>query len=108
VKGRDSARDPEEGGYLETWFAPRISRKMLYYRDLIPEYEHQDSSSHTQQDGPLLQARAPLRPREPEEPCEGVRLLQATWGRPAAGHHDSSKVRFYSVDTVRRSGSSRG
>src|SRR5438552_3151136 len=30
------------GGYLETWFAPRSLREMLYFRSLIPEYGHQD------------------------------------------------------------------
>lgn len=28
--------------YLRTWFAPRALLEMLYYRRLIPQYEHQD------------------------------------------------------------------
>ena len=43
AKGSRLGRSPgEEAGYLERWFAPRSLSEMLYFRGLIPEYEHQD------------------------------------------------------------------
>ena len=31
-----------ESGYLNTWFAPRSLQEILFYRSIIPEFEHQD------------------------------------------------------------------
>jgi hypothetical protein len=35
-------RPETDSQYLKRWFAPRSLAEMLYYRDLIPQYEHQD------------------------------------------------------------------
>ena len=42
TKGHVYSPGDWHGSYLERWFAPRSLKELLYYRDLIPEYENQD------------------------------------------------------------------
>jgi DNA methylase len=35
-------RGRRAGGYLRTWYAPRAAAELLAFRELIPEYRHQD------------------------------------------------------------------
>jgi hypothetical protein len=40
--GRSEGKFAVESDYLKTWFAPRSTQEMLYFRSIIPEYSHQD------------------------------------------------------------------
>lgn len=105
VRGADLGRDPgEEGGYLERWFARRALEELLYFRGLIPEYEHQDLLkvllSRTARSCRLVHHYDLATPREPVrapyvchkhmgKTCEPVTTIVP-------------RLRFYSSDTVRR------
>ncbi|MDG7022586.1 MAG: hypothetical protein JRN07_04220, partial [Nitrososphaerota archaeon] len=92
------------GGYLEAWFAPRSLAEMLYYRSIIPEYEHQDLMkvllSRTARSCRLVHHYDLATPREPvREPYEcykhrGKTCTPVTTVVP--------RLRSYSRDTVRR------
>jgi DNA methylase len=92
------------GGYLETWFAPRSLREMLFFRGLIAEYSHKDLLkvllSRTARSCRLVHHYDLATPREPVrgpyvcykhkgKTCEPVTTIVP-------------RLRFYSADTVRR------
>jgi hypothetical protein len=94
----------EEGGYLETWFAPRSLREMLYFGSLIPEYEHQDILK-------VLLSRTARSCRlvhhydlaTPKEPVRGPYVCYKHMGKTCVPITTIvPRLRFYSVDTVRR------
>jgi hypothetical protein len=93
-----------EAGYLETWFAPRSLREMLHFRDLIPEYEHQDLLK-------VLLSRTARSCRlvhhydlaTPKEPVRGPYVCYKHKGKTCGPVTTIvPRLRFYSVDTVRR------
>jgi hypothetical protein len=96
--------EKKDGGYLESWFAPRSLREMLYFRSLIPEYEHQDLLkvllSRTARSCRLVHHYDLATPKEPVrapyvcykhmgKTCEPVKTIVP-------------RLKSYSVDTVRR------
>ncbi|HEV2389381.1 MAG TPA: DNA methyltransferase [Nitrososphaerales archaeon] len=95
---------PENQGYLETWFAPRTLCEMLYFRGLIPEYRYQDLLkvllSRTARSCRLVHHYDLATPKEPVRgpyTCykhQGKKCEPVTTIIP--------RLRFYSVDTVRR------
>ena len=104
-KGARLARAPkEESGYLETWFAPRSLGEMLYFRGVIPEYEHQDLLK-------VLLSRTARSCRlvhhydlaTPKEPVRGPYVCYKHMGKTCGPVTTIvPRLRFYSVDTVRR------
>ncbi len=104
-KGAGSGRRPRgEGGYLETWFAPRSLAEMLFFRSLISEYEHQELLK-------VLLSRTARSCRlvhhydlaTPTEPVRGPYVCYKHKGkvcRPVTTI--VPRLKFYSVDTVRR------
>jgi hypothetical protein len=101
-KLRRAAREGD--GYLETWFAPRSLREMLYFRSLIPEYEHQDLLR-------VLLSRTARSCRlvhhydlaTPKEPVGGPYVCYKHMGKTCQPVTTIvPRLRFYSVDTVRR------
>ena len=104
-KGSRLGRAPgEEAGYLETWFAPRSLREMLYFRGLIPEYEHQDLLK-------VLLSRTARSCRlvhhydlaTPKEPVRGPYVCYKHRGKTCGPVTTIvPRLRFYSADTVRR------
>ena len=104
-KGARLGRVPgAEAGYLETWFAPRSLGEMLYFRDLIPEYEHQDLLK-------VLLSRTARSCRlvhhydlaTPKEPVRGPYVCYKHMGKTCGPVTTIvPRLRFYSVDTVRR------
>ena len=99
--GRASGR---EARYLETWFAPRSLSEMLYFRGLIPEYEHQDLLK-------VLLSRTARSCRlvhhydlaTPKEPVRGPYVCYKHRGKTCGPVTTVvPRLRFYSVDTVRR------
>lgn len=107
VDGARLGRDPgEERGYLERWFAPRSLREMLYFRRLIPEYEHQDLLK-------VLLSRTARSCRlvhhydlaTPKEPVRGPYLCYKHMGKTCGPVTTIvPRLKFYSADTVRRIG----
>jgi len=104
-RGAMPGREPEEGGgYLERWFAPRSLREMLYFRDLIPEYEHQDLLkvllSRTARSCRLVHHYDLATPKEPVRgPYACYKHMGKTCGPVTT---IVPRLRFYSADTVRR------
>jgi len=104
-QGARLGRAPEEaGGYLETWFAPRSLAEMLYFRGLIPEYEHQDLLK-------VLLSRTARSCRlvhhydlaTPKGPVGGPYVCYKHMGKTCGPVTTIvPRLRFYSVDTVRR------
>ena len=104
-KGSRLLRAPVgEAGYLETWFAPRSLQEMLYFRDLIPEYEHQDLLK-------VLLSRTARSCRlvhhydlaTPKEPVRGPYVCYKHKGKTCRPVTTIvPRLRFYSVDTIRR------
>jgi len=104
-KGERLARAPgEEGGYLERWFAPRSLEEMLYFRNLIPEYEHKDLLK-------VLLSRTARSCRlvhhydlaTPKEPVRGPYVCYKHMGKTCRPVTTIvPRLRFYSADTVRR------
>ncbi|MDA4115047.1 MAG: site-specific DNA-methyltransferase [Thaumarchaeota archaeon] len=98
-------RAPVEGaGYLETWFAPRSLREMLYFRDIIPEYEHQDllkvMLSRTARSCRLVHHYDLATPKEP---VKGPYVCYKHKGKTCGPVTTIlPRLRFYSIDTVRR------
>jgi hypothetical protein len=104
-KGEELGRDPgEEEDYLERWFAPRSLQEMLYFRALIHEYDHKDLLrvllSRTARSCRLVHHYDLATPKQPErapyvcykhmgKTCQPVTTIVP-------------RLRFYSVDTVRR------
>jgi hypothetical protein len=106
-EGRSARLRPEPregGGYLEEWFAPRSLSEMLYFRSLIPEFEHQDLLKvilsrtarscrlvhHYDLATPKKSVRGPyVCYKHKGKTCEPVTTIVP-------------RLRFYSVDTVRR------
>ena len=83
---------------------------MLYFRDLIPEYEHQDLLK-------VLLSRTARSCRlvhhydlaTPKEPVRGPYVCYKHMGKTCEPVTTIvPRLRFYSADTVRRIGSSRG
>jgi len=105
VKAPKLRREAREGGgYLEMWFAPRSLREMLYFRSLIPEYEHQDLLkvllSRTARSCRLVHHYDLATPKEPvREPYACYKHMGKTC-QPVTTI--VPRLRFYSVDTVRR------
>lgn len=103
-KERGAGLGDGRGGYLERWFAPRSLAEMLYYRSIIPEYEHQDLLkvllSRTARSCRLVHHYDLATPREPvRAPYEcykhnGKTCTPVTTVIP--------RLRFYSRDTTRR------
>jgi DNA modification methylase len=92
------------GGYLERWFAPRSLREMLYFRDLIPEYEHQDLLrvllSRTARSCRLVRHYDLATPKEPVRgPYACYKHMGKTCGPVTT---IVPRLKFYSADTVRR------
>jgi len=94
----------EGGGYLETWFAPRSLREMLYFRSLIPEYRHVDLLR-------VLLSRTARSCRlvhhydlaTPKKPVRGPYLCYKHMGKTCEPVTTIiPRLRFYSVDTVKR------
>ena len=94
----------EDGGYLETWFAPRSLREMLYFRSLIPEFEHQDLLK-------VLLSRTARSCRlvhhydlaTPKEPVRGPYACYKHMGKTCEPVTTIvPRLRFYSADTIRR------
>jgi 16S rRNA G966 N2-methylase RsmD len=104
-KGARLEREPKgEGGYLETWFAPRSLGEILYFRDLIAEYENQDLLkvllSRTSRSCRLVHHYDLATPKEPvREPYPCYKHMGKTC-EPVTTI--IPRLRFYSVDTVRR------
>jgi hypothetical protein len=104
-KGSRLGRAPsEDAGYLERWFAPRSLREMLYFRGLIQEYEHQDLLK-------VLLSRTARSCRlvhhydlaTPKEPVRGPYVCYKHKGKTCEPVTSVvPRLRFYSVDTVRR------
>ncbi len=106
-KGARLARaSADDGDYLATWFAPRSLREMLFFRDVIPEYEHQDLLkvllSRTARSCRLVHHYDLATPKKPVrapyvcykhmgKTCEPVTTIVP-------------RLRSYSVDTLRRVG----
>ena len=103
-KGARIKREPNGSDYLETWFAPRSLREILFFRDHIPEYEHQDLLRvllsrtarscrlvhHYDLATPKVPVRAPyVCYKHMGKTCEPVTTIVP-------------RLRFYSTDTVRR------
>jgi hypothetical protein len=97
-------RGPEEGGYLETWFAARSLREMMYFRSLIPEYRHQELLK-------VLLSRTARSCRlvhhydlaTPKRPVRGPYVCYKHMGKTCEPVTTIvPRLRFYSVDTVRR------
>ena len=100
--------DPEvtvgEGGYLETWFAPRSLKEILYFRSLIPEYEHAELLkvllSRTARSCRLVHHYDLATPKEP------VRAPYACYKHMGKTCEPVTtiipRLRFYSADTVMR------
>jgi 16S rRNA G966 N2-methylase RsmD len=98
-------REAREGaGYLETWFAPRSLREMLYFRSLIPEYGHQDLLK-------VLLSRTARSCRlvhhydlaTPKEPVSGPYVCYKHKGKTCEPVTTIvRRLSSYSVDTVRR------
>lgn len=91
-------------GYLETWFAPRSLSEMLYFRSLIPEYEHQDLLK-------VLLSRTARSCRlvhhydlaTPKNPVRGPYVCYKHRGKTCEPITTIvPRLRSYSVDTVRR------
>jgi hypothetical protein len=104
-KGADLGRDPgEEGGYLERWFAPRAREELLYFRGLIPEYEHQDLLkvllSRTARSCRLVHHYDLATPREPVRKAYACHKHMGKRCEPVTTI--VPRLRFYSADTVRR------
>jgi 16S rRNA G966 N2-methylase RsmD len=104
-KGEGLGANPEEGaGYLERWFAARSLREMLHFRDLIPEYEHQDILkvllSRTARSCRLVHHYDLATPKEPVRgPYACYKHMGKTCGPVTT---IVPRLRFYSADTVRR------
>jgi hypothetical protein len=104
-KGAMLGRAPgEEGGYLERWFAPRSLREMLYFRSLISGYEHQELLkvllSRTARSCRLVHHYDLATPKEPVRgPYACYKHMGKTCGPVTT---IVPRLRFYSVDTVRR------
>lgn len=104
-KGSRLGRAPgREAGYLEKWFAPRSLREMLFFRGLIPEYEHKDLLK-------VLLSRTARSCRlvhhydlaTPKEPVRGPYVCYKHKGKTCGPVKTIvPRLRFYSVDTVRR------
>jgi len=104
-KGSRLGRAPgEEASYLETWFAPRSLREMLFFSGLVPEYEHQDLLK-------VLLSRTARSCRlvhhydlaTPKEPVRGPYVCYKHRGKTCGPVTTIvPRLRFYSVDTVRR------
>ncbi len=104
-KGESLGRDPGAGAdYLERWFAPRSLREMLYFRGLIPEYEHRDLLK-------VLLSRTARSCRlvhhydlaTPKQPVRGPYVCYKHMGKTCGPVTTIvPRLRFYSVDTVRR------
>jgi hypothetical protein len=97
--------DPgEEVGYLDRWFAPRSLREILYFRGLITEYEHQDLLkvllSRTARSCRLVHHYDLATPKAPVRgPYVCYKHMAKTCGPVTT---IIPRLRFYSVDTVRR------
>ena len=103
-KGERLGRASSKDGYLERWFAPRSLSEMLYFRSLIPEYENQDLLK-------VLLSRTARSCRlvhhydlaTAKEPVRGPYLCYKHMGKTCAPVTTIvPRLRFYSVDTVRR------
>jgi len=104
-KPQKHRREAREGaGYLETWFAPRSLREMLYFRSLIPEYSHQDLLK-------VLLSRTARSCRlvhhydlaTPKEPVSGPYVCYKHKGKTCEPVTTIvPRLSSYSVDTVRR------
>jgi hypothetical protein len=104
-KGADLGRDPgEEGGYLERWFAPRALEELLYFRSLVPEYDHQDLLkvllSRTARSCRLVHHYDLATPREP---VRAPYVCHKHMGKTCCPVTSIlPRLAFYSSDTVRR------
>jgi len=103
--GERLGREPVgEGSYLERWFAPRSLREMLYFRSLIPEYEHQDLLkvllSRTARSCRLVRHYDLATPKEPVRGPYACYKHMGKTCRPVTTI--VPRLRSYSVDTVRR------
>ena len=103
-KGERLGRASSKDGYLERWFAPRSLSEMLYFRSLIPEYENQDLLK-------VLLSRTARSCRlvhhydlaTAKEPVRGPYLCYKHMGKTCTPVTTIvPRLRFYSVDTVRR------
>jgi len=104
-RGARLGRTPrEEGGYLERWFAPRSLSEIVYFRGLIPEYEHQDLLrvllSRTARSCRLVHHYDLATPKEPVRRSYDCYKHQGKTCTPVTTI--IPRLRFYSVDTVRR------
>ena len=95
-----------ESGYLETWFASRSLSEMLYFRSLIPEYEHQDLLkvllSRTARSCRLVHHYDLATPRKP---VQGPYVCYKHLGKTCEPVTTIvPRLRAYSIDTVRRIG----
>jgi hypothetical protein len=93
-----------EGDYLETWFAPRSLSELIYFRDLIPGYEHQELLkvllSRTARSCRLVHHYDLATPRAP---VRGPYLCYKHRGKVCTPVTTiMPRLRFYSEDTVRR------
>jgi hypothetical protein len=103
-RGEELGPETEEEGYLERWFAPRSLQEMLYFRGLIPEYEHQDLLK-------VLLSRTARSCRlvhhydlaTPKQPVRGPYVCHKHRGKTCSPVTTIvPRLRLYSVDTVRR------
>ena len=103
-KGERLGRGSRKDGYLERWFAPRSLSEMLYFRSLIPDYEHQDLLK-------VLLSRTTRSCRlvhhydlaTPKEPVRGHYVCYKHMGKTCTPVTTIvPRLRTYSVDTVRR------
>jgi hypothetical protein len=98
------SRPKEEGGYLETWFAPRSLREMLYFRSLISGYRHQDLLkvllSRTARSSRLVHHYDLATPKKPVSDSYVCYKHMGKTCKPVTTI--IPRLRFYSVDTVKR------
>jgi hypothetical protein len=98
------SRPKEEGGYLETWFAPRSLREMLYFRSLISGYRHQDLLkvllSRTARSSRLVHHYDLATPKKPVSDSYVCYKHMGKTCQPVTTI--IPRLRFYSVDTVKR------
>ncbi len=94
----------EGGGYLERWFAKRSLAEMLYFRSIIPEYEHQDLLrvllSRTARSCRLVHHYDLATPKEPVRGPYRCHKHMGKTCRPVTTI--LPRLRFYSADTTRR------
>jgi hypothetical protein len=96
-------RGPRASGYLRVWYAPRAASELLAFRELIPEYRHQDvlrvilsRSARSARRAAHFDLEAPKEPQRGEYWCHKHRR-ECRPVESAAGF-----LRRYTLDTLAR------